>query len=98
MTGALVSILVIISYVHWCQSFLSRVFCFLFYQIEELIYMASKIFSALTLEESDKEDAISRGREERWTTTHRAAKDPAHMILSWANFPLVCPDAKMLLE
>lgn len=81
MTGALVSILGIISCVHWCQSFLSWVFCFLFYQTEELIYMASKIFSALTLEESNKGDAIPTGREERWTTAHRAAKDPAHMIL-----------------
>lgn len=43
--------------------------------------MASKIFSALTLEESNKGDAIPTGREERWTTAHRAAKDPAHMIL-----------------
>ena len=38
-----------------CAYHFSPVLCFLFCQIKELIHMASKIFSALTLEESIKE-------------------------------------------
>lgn len=68
------------SCVSLCQSFLSSsAFPFL---SKELVYMASKIFWALTLEESIKESPYQQeGRKERCASMHIAAKDPVHVVL-----------------